>query len=78
VKRQIKIFLADGSPSGLRIVELGLSTVKAASAPRTKRAALAARPEARRTGIDVLTLEGPCTARTGKRCCHRSEVVTGS
>lgn len=51
--RLIRIFLVDGSASGLRTAELGLSTIKALAAPRaslmTKQ-----RPEAQKTGIYVL------------------------
>lgn len=52
--KQIKIFLVDGTPTGLRTAELGLSTCKAVMAPRAQLAELQKRPEARRTGVYVL------------------------
>ena len=58
-RRQIRIFLADGSPTGLRIAELGLSTCKAIIAPRAKLAALQAREEALRTGVYILVGPDP-------------------
>lgn len=52
--RAIRIFLADGTPTGLRTAEIGLSTCKAVIAPRVSLKALAERPEAKRTGVYVL------------------------
>lgn len=52
--RAIRIFLVDGSPTGLRTAELGLSTCKAVMAPRLALESLARRPEAKRTGVYVL------------------------
>jgi hypothetical protein len=71
MKRQIKIFLADGSPTGLRIAELGLSTVKAVIAPRTKIAELSSRPEARRTGVYILV--GPDPDQAGRDAVYIGE-----
>jgi hypothetical protein len=56
---QIKIFLADGSPTGLRTAELGLSTCKAVIAPRSNLTGLQARPEAKRTGVYILVGQDP-------------------
>ncbi len=56
---QIKIFLADGSPTGLRTAELGLSTCKAVVAPRSNLTGLQARPEAKRTGVYILVGQDP-------------------
>lgn len=52
--RTIKIFLVDGDPSGLRTVEVGLSTLKALIAPRAALEGLRAREEADRTGVYLL------------------------
>lgn len=57
--RSIRIFLPDGSPSGLRVAELGLSTIKCVVAPRTMLVDLAAREEAKKTGIYFLTGPDP-------------------
>lgn len=58
-RRQIKIFLADGSPTGLRTAELGLSTCKAVVAPRSNLTGLQARVEAKRTGVYILVGQDP-------------------
>ncbi|MEM9460085.1 MAG: GIY-YIG nuclease family protein [Myxococcota bacterium] len=58
-RRQIKIFLADGTPTGLRTAELGLSTCKAVVAPRSNLIGLKKRPEAARTGVYVLVGQDP-------------------
>jgi hypothetical protein len=52
--RAIRIFLTDGTPTGLRVVELGLSTIKALYVPRGSLASFASRPEARKSGVYVL------------------------
>ncbi len=57
--RSIRIFLADGSTSGLRTAELGLSTIKALAVPRTSLAAAAARSELGKTGVYVLLGDDP-------------------
>jgi hypothetical protein len=59
--RAIRIFLTDGTPTGLRVVELGLSTIKALYVPRGSLAAFALRPEARRSGVYVLIGPDPDT-----------------
>jgi hypothetical protein len=58
-RRQIKIFLADGNPNGLRTAELGLSTCKAVVAPRSNLIGLQGRPEACRTGVYILIGQDP-------------------
>jgi len=57
--RSIRIFLPDGSPTGLRTAELGLSTIKAVMAPRTLLGTFAARSEAKRTGVYLLVGTDP-------------------
>lgn len=57
--RAIRIFLADGTSTGLRTAELGLSTCKAVMVPRVGLEALSRRPEARRTGVYVLVGDDP-------------------
>ncbi len=52
--RTIKIFLADGSASGLRTAELGLSTIKAVVIPRASLSAVSKRSEPTKTGVYVL------------------------
>ncbi|KIG15181.1 hypothetical protein DB30_05881 [Enhygromyxa salina] len=54
MSKQIKIFLVDGTPTGLRTAELGLSTCKAVMAPRSQLAELQRREEAGRTGVYLL------------------------
>lgn len=57
--RAIRIFLADGTPGGLRTAEIGLSTCKAVTCSRSALDALSAREESRRTGVYVLVGEDP-------------------
>jgi len=57
--RAIRIFLADGTPTGLRTVEIGLSTAKAVIASRTALSALGKRDESRRCGVYVLIGDDP-------------------
>lgn len=57
--RQIKIFLVEGTPTGLKTAELGLSTCKAVVAPRSSLAVLRRRPEATRTGVYILVGHDP-------------------
>jgi Domain of unknown function (DUF4357) len=52
--RSIKIFLIDGTASGVRTAELGLSTIKAIVVPRASLSAVTARPELQKTGVYVL------------------------
>ena len=52
--RSISIFLVDGTASGLRTAELGLSTIKAVVVPRASLSAATQRNELRRTGVYIL------------------------
>jgi hypothetical protein len=52
--RSIRIFLVDGSASGVRTAELGLSTIKALAVPRASLGGVAARSEVEKTGVYVL------------------------
>jgi Domain of unknown function (DUF4357) len=54
VARSIRIFLIDGTASGMRTAELGLSTIKALVVPRASLSIAAARSEPQRTGVYVL------------------------
>jgi hypothetical protein len=57
--RSINIFLVDGTPTGLRTVEVSMSTIKAVIAPRPALKQLYLRDEAARTGIYLLLGEDP-------------------
>lgn len=57
--RSIRIFLPDGTSTGLRTAELGLSTIKVIVAPRSLLGQLAERQESRRTGIYLLVGDDP-------------------
>ncbi|HEY2032018.1 MAG TPA: GIY-YIG nuclease family protein [Myxococcales bacterium] len=59
--KSIRIFLVDGTSSGLRTAEIGLSTCKAVFAPRGALDALAKREEGHRTGVYVLIGPDPTT-----------------
>lgn len=52
--RTINLFLVDGSPTGLRFAEIGLSTIKAIVIPRASLKSFARRQEANRTGVYLL------------------------
>ena len=49
--RTLKLYLADGTPSGVITAELGVSSVRAAVASRTALPELVRREEASRTGV---------------------------
>ena len=55
--RTLKLYLVDGSPSGVITAELGVSSVRAAVATRTALPDLIRREEATRTGIYLLVAE---------------------
>jgi hypothetical protein len=57
--RSIRIFLVDGTTSGLRTAELGLSTIKALVVPRASLSAATKRPEVRKTGVYILVGRDP-------------------
>ncbi len=69
--RSLKLFLVDGSPSGVITAELGGSTLKAAVASRTALPDLVARPEASRTGAYVLI--GPDLKNPGNQLAYVGE-----
>lgn len=60
--RSLRVFLPDGSPSGLRIAELGMSTIKCVVSPRAMLPELATRDEVRGTGIYFLTGPDPSSS----------------
>lgn len=72
--RSIRIFLVDGTPSGVRTAELGLSTIKALAVPRPSLPSIASRPEAKKTGIYVLI--GPDPNTPGQRMIYIGEADT--
>jgi len=62
--RSVKLFLADGTPQGMRTAEVGNWSGLALVCPRTELVRLGARPEVRRTGVYILV--GPSeTAPSG-------------
>ncbi|QIL21063.1 GIY-YIG nuclease family protein [Thermomonas sp. HDW16] len=72
--RSIRIFLVDGTPSGVRTAELGLSTIKALAVPRASLLSIATRPEAKKTGVYVLI--GPDPETPGQRMIYIGEADT--
>jgi hypothetical protein len=62
--RTLRLYLVDGSPSGLITAELGNWSGKALVGPRTRLADLLKRPEASRTGVYLLV--GPDPSVTGR------------
>ena len=60
--KTIRIYLVDGTPTGIRTAELSNWTGKAVVCQRSQLASLAQRPEARRTGIYVLVGSDPESA----------------
>lgn len=52
--RSIRIFLVDGTATGTRTAELGLSTIKALVIPRASLSFAMQRPEPQKTGVYVL------------------------
>lgn len=52
--RAIRIFLVDGTPSGLRTAELGMSTIKSVVVPRVSLSEAMNRAELQKTGIYIL------------------------
>lgn len=57
--RSIRIFLVDGTTSGVRTAELGLSTIKALAVPRASLSAVSKRAELEKTGVYVLLGDDP-------------------
>lgn len=52
--RSIKIFLIDGTSTGLRTAEIGMSTIKALVIPRASIPNMVKRPEPQKTGVYIL------------------------
>lgn len=69
--RSIRIFLVDGTASGVRTAELGLSTIKAIVVPRTSLSSVASRPELSKTGVYVLV--GPDSEEPGQTRAYIGE-----
>jgi hypothetical protein len=69
--RSITLFLIDGSASGLRWAELGLSTIKAVVVPRASLSAASSRSELKKTGVYVLA--GQDISQPGKRRVYFGE-----
>lgn len=69
--RTLKLYLADGTPSGVITAELGVSSVRAAVASRTALPELIRREEASRTGIYLLV--GPDPDLPGRQLVYVGE-----
>src|SRR4051794_19993596 len=69
--RTLKLYLVDGSPSGVITAELGISSVRAAVASRTALPELIRREEAARTGLYLLV--GPDPDFPGRQLVYVGE-----
>ena len=69
--RTLKLYLADGTPSGVMTAELGLSSVRAAVASRTALPKLICRGEAMRAGVYLLV--GPDPDLSGRQLVYVGE-----
>src|SRR6185369_11410104 len=69
--RTLKLYLVDGTPSGVITAELGVSSVRAAVASRTGLPELIRREEAGRTGIYLLL--GPDPNLPGRQLVYVGE-----
>lgn len=69
--RTLKLYLADGTPSGVITAELGVSSVRAAVASRTALPDLIRREEATRTGVYLLV--GPDPNLPGRQLVYVGE-----
>lgn len=69
--RTLKLYLADGTPTGVITAELGVSSVRAAVASRTALPELIRREEAARTGIYLLV--GPDPNMPGRQLVYVGE-----
>lgn len=69
--RTLKLYLADGSPSGVITAELGISSVRAVVASRTALPELVKRDEAARTGVYLLV--GPDPDLPGRQLVYVGE-----
>jgi len=59
----IRIFLADGEPTGILLAEISNWTGKVLVAPRSQLDQLSKREEVRRTGVELLLGPDPATRR---------------
>ena len=57
--KTIRIFLADGEPTGILLAEISIWTVKVLVAPRSQLDRLSKREEVRRTGVYLLVGPDP-------------------
>ena len=69
--RTLKLYLVDGTPSGVITAELGVSSVRAAVASRTALPELVRREEATRTGVYLLV--GPDPDLPGRQLVYVGE-----
>jgi len=69
--RSIRIFLVDGTSSGLRTAELGMSTLKALVVPRASLSLAKERNEVQKTGVYVLL--GPDSEHLGQKRIYVGE-----
>jgi Domain of unknown function (DUF4357) len=69
--RSIRIFLVDGTSSGVRTAELGLSTIKSLVVPRASLATVKDRWEVTKTGLYILI--GPDQENVGQRRIYVGE-----
>jgi hypothetical protein len=69
--RTLKLYLVDGTPSGVITAELGVSSVRAAVASRTALPELIRREEATRTGVYLLV--GPDPDLPGRQLVYVGE-----
>jgi hypothetical protein len=60
--RSVRLFLVDGTPQGMRTAEVGNWSGLALVCPRTDLTKLGARPEVRRTGVNILVRPSETTA----------------
>lgn len=75
--RTIKIFLVDGTASGTRTAELGLSTIKALVVPRASLSAAMQRSEPQRTGVYVLVGEDSDSPNLKRIYIGEGDVISG-
>ena len=73
--RSIRIFLVDGTPTGITTTEIMNWTGRVVVAPRTELVKLAQRPEVKRTGIYALVGEDPSSSLRDKVYIGESDNV---
>jgi len=73
--RSIRLFLVDGTASGLRTAELGLSTIKCLVVPRASLSTASQRPELQRTGLYVLVGPDPDNAGLNRIYIGEGDVI---